>query len=119
MKSVDRDFVGNGYLGTHWFFAYFFVALGANAMLVKIWKCIHLHGLSSYMLFQIVLLSLLFISPLLLVLLFMRYIRSALKENLVSERVAENCEYWIGKLISISYLAFFGFLSDFLSFKEW
>jgi hypothetical protein len=48
-----------------------------------------------------------FITPLIPALLFRRYIKCALKEELISERVAENCEYWIGKLIVTVYLVYF------------
>ena len=112
MKSVDREFVGNGYVGTRWLFAYSFLAFAAIGMVIKIWRGIHLHGLSSYILFQIVLLTLFFIVPLIVALLFRRYIRRALKEELISERVAENCEYWIGQLIFTVYAAFSWFFEQ-------
>jgi hypothetical protein len=107
MKSVDRDFVGNGYVGTNWIYGYSFLALGLICMFVKIWKGFLLHGLSFDICFQMFSLPLFFITPLIPALLFRRYIRSALKEELISERVAENCEYWIGKLIVTVYLVYF------------
>jgi len=106
MKSVDRDYAGNGYAQTYWFFAYSLLVLGTIGVFIKLWKGIYLHGLSSDIVFQNLSFTLLFIIPLIFALLFRRYIRSALKENLVSERVAENCEYWIGRLISSVYVAF-------------
>jgi hypothetical protein len=109
MKSVDRDFVRDGHMSADWLFAYVFVAGGAFVMLVRIWMGVHPRGLVPYTLFQIIWLPLLFISPLIFAFLFRRYIRSALNEDLVSERVAENCEYWIGRLIFIVYFAFFWF----------
>jgi hypothetical protein len=109
MKSVDRDYFGNRYVEADWLFSYGFVALGTIGMLVKIWEGIHLRGSSSHALFHIITLPLLFILPLVFALLFRRYIRSALKEELVSERVAENCEYMVGRLIFIVYFAFFWF----------
>ncbi|MGD0546764.1 MAG: hypothetical protein ABR991_02915 [Terracidiphilus sp.] len=108
MKSVDKDYGGNGYVEAKWLFAYSFMALGAISMFVKIWEGIHFRGF-PHMLFHIVILPLLFISPLIFALLFRRYIRSALKEQLASERVAENCEYWIGQLIGAVYFSFFWF----------
>lgn len=108
MKSVDWDFFGNGYVGTEWLFAYSFMALGAISIFVKIREGVHLRGFST-MLFHIVMFPLLFIFPLIIAFLFRRYIKNALKENLLSERVAENCEYWIGRLIGIVYFAFFCF----------
>ncbi|MFY9854428.1 MAG: hypothetical protein WAK26_11190 [Terracidiphilus sp.] len=108
MKSVDRDCGSDGHAEFRWLFAYFFVALGTIRIFAKIRGGIHLHGL-PYTLFDIALVSLLFMSPLIFALLFRRYIRSALKEELVSERVAGNCEYWIGQLIGVVYFAFFWF----------
>jgi hypothetical protein len=49
---------------------------------------------------------------LIVALLFRRYIRRALKEELISERVAENCEYWIGQLIFTVYAAFSWFFEQ-------
>jgi hypothetical protein len=108
MKSVDKDYVGNGYAGSEWLFAYFFMALGGIGVFVKMQEGIHLHGFST-LLFYIVTFPLLFIFPLIIAFLFRRYIKRALKENLLSERVAENCEYWIGRLIGIVYFVLFCF----------
>jgi len=108
MKSVDKDYVGNGYVRTEWLFAYSFMALGSISIFVKIREGIHLYGFST-MLFHIMIFPLLFSFPLIIAFLFRRYIKNALKENLLSERVAENCEYWIGRLIGIVYFVFFCF----------
>jgi hypothetical protein len=110
MKSVDRDFVRHGSGLTIWHLAYFFMAGGAIGMLVKIWEGIHLRGLPYHTAIPSIVLLLFFISPLIFSFQFRRYIRCALNENLVSKRVAENCEYWIGLLIFYVYLAFLLFV---------
>jgi len=119
MKSVDRDFEPNGFMKIRWLIAYLFVAAGPIGMLVNKWDEIHLSGLSFHTLFQIVLLLLLFILPLIFAHLFRRYIRKALKEDLVSEKVAKNCEYWIGRLFFIVYFAFFGFSELLVRSRLW
>ena len=104
MKSVDRDFARKAYDNSfHWTAAYIFVAAGSLAVLIGLWDEVHLRGLSSLTLIRIVGLPLIFVCPLIVSLLFNRYVRSALKENLVSERVAKNCEYWIGSQLLVVY----------------
>jgi hypothetical protein len=51
--------------------------------------------------FQAIMLPLFFFFPFFASSQFSKYIRSALKENLISERVAKNCEFWIGNQMLI------------------
>jgi hypothetical protein len=103
-KSVDRDFAQKWYDNKfHWTTAYIFVAAGSLAFLMRLWEEVHLRGL-THTLIRIVPFSLIFVCPLTVSLLFRGYIRSALKENLVSERVAKNCEYWIGSQLFSVYI---------------
>jgi hypothetical protein len=95
MKSIDRDFAQKWYDNFHWPAAYIFVAAGSLAVVTRLWEEVHLRGL-PHALIRIVSFPLIFVCPLIVSLLFRGYIRSALKENLVSERLAKNCEYWIG-----------------------
>jgi hypothetical protein len=90
MKSVDRDFAQKGYDNKiQWITAVVFVAGGLLLGLMKFWEEVHLRGLSFDALLDIVGLPLMFISPLIIALrCCRRYNRRALKENLVSERVA-------------------------------
>ena len=104
MKSVDRDFGPKGLAEANWFVAYFLVAASAIFMLVELWKGIHPSWLSTHILFEAVSLSLIFVLPLISAFQFRRYIKNALKVNLVSERFANNCEYLIGNLVSSVYL---------------
>jgi hypothetical protein len=105
MKSVDRDFDPKGSNGFNWPLAYMFFAFGAIFMLSRIWNEAHLRGPDYRTIFLIVLRSLLFVFPLVFSLQFRRYIRSALKENLISERIARNCEYWIRNQLTVVYFA--------------
>jgi hypothetical protein len=41
--------------------------------------------------------------------LFRRYIKDALRENLVSARVAGNCEFFVAMMLFFSYFAIFEF----------
>jgi hypothetical protein len=113
MESVDRIFdpvFGPKKLDVlKWVWVIVFVtglAFGALGVYVRISEKIHLQGLSSHNLFQVVSLPLLFILPLVISLLIWRLIGSALKENLVSERVAKYSMFLIKLLIFIVYYAF-------------
>jgi len=105
MKSVDRDFVANGVVRYLWGVSYAFVAFGAFAAYGRFWDEIHPHGMQFYSLTRIVVLPLIYVCPFILSLAFRSYIRCALKENLVSERVFKNCEYWIGLQLMLVYMA--------------
>jgi hypothetical protein len=105
MKSVDQGFDPKGSSGFNWPLAYMFFAFGAIFMFSKIWNEAHLRGLNYQIIFLIVLRSLIFVLPLVFSLQFRRYIRSALKENLMSERIAKNCEYWIRNQLTVVYFA--------------
>jgi hypothetical protein len=93
MKSVDRDFDEYGDCNIKRKMSYMFLFAGFLIILAKMWTGIHLHGLSFHTGFQAIALPLFFFVPFFDSLQFSRYIRSALKENLVSERVAKNCEF--------------------------
>jgi hypothetical protein len=105
MKSVDRDFDRNGFTGADWLsVSYVFVAFIAFVMFTAIWHEVHLQGLSFNTIFRIVSFPVIYLFPLISSLGFRRYIRSASKENLISERVASNCEIFLGKQLTVVYL---------------
>jgi hypothetical protein len=110
IKSVDRDFAEKGFARYFWGLSYTLAVLGAFALFARFWDEIHLHGLQFHSLVRIVGLPLICVCPLILSLSARRYIRSALKENLVSERVAGNFEYWIGIQLTIAYMAIMQFV---------
>jgi hypothetical protein len=110
MKSVDRDFDSHGIARNIWFVSYAFVAFGVFAATGRFWDENHFHGL-PLLLFRIVGFSLAYLGPLILSLAFRSYIRCALKENLVSERVVKNCEYWIGIQLTIVYFVLMQFIT--------
>jgi len=105
MKSVDRDFESYGYVRSFWILAYLLMTTGVICMFLKVWDEVHLRGLSFHILIRIIVISLVYICPLLLSFRFRRYIRSALIENLFCERVAKNCEFLIGQQLMIVYVA--------------
>jgi hypothetical protein len=109
MKSVDLDFDRNGFARYIWGLSYAFVAWGAFVVFGRFWNEIHRHGLSLWpatnTLLRIIVLPFFYISPLIFSLQFRRYKRCALKENLVSERVAKNVEYLIGLQLMFVYMA--------------
>jgi hypothetical protein len=105
MKSVDRDFDANGIAKHFWTLAYVIVALGAFAVFGRFWDEIHLHGLPPHKLIRIVALPLIYLCPIIFSLAIRRYIRCALKEKLVSERVANNCGFFIGQQLIFVYIA--------------
>jgi hypothetical protein len=109
MKSVDRDFDRSGMAKHFWTLAYVIMALGAFGIFVKVLDEVRLRALSFYALAHIASLPLLFICPLVLSLQSRKYIRCALKENLVSERVANNSEYFLGMMLMIVYIAIMQF----------
>ena len=106
MKSVDRDFDQYEMARRFWPVAYGLMGLGAFALFGRLWDEVHLHGLSFYLFLRIASLLLIYVCPLVLSFGSRRYNRSALKENLVSERVANNNEYFIGFQLKFVYLAF-------------
>ena len=109
MKSVDRDFYPSESAKLYWIVAYFGVAVGAFGMFMRFWDEVHHQALSFHILVHIVPLPFLFIFPLLLSLFFRRYIRCALKENLISERVAKNIEHYLGMQLIFVYLTIMQF----------
>jgi len=82
-----------------------FLFVGFLVILAKPWTEIHLHGLSFHTVLQAIMLPLFFFVPFFASLQFSKYVRNALKENLMSERVAKNCEFWIGNQLLIVYCA--------------
>jgi hypothetical protein len=105
MNGVDRDFDRNGGGRFFWPLTYLLVALGYLDVFAGLWKEIHLRGWSPTALVHLIPLSLILICPLVASLRFRRYERCALKGNLISERVANNCEFWIGLQLMIVYSA--------------
>jgi hypothetical protein len=111
MMNVDSDFDPKGIARYIWSLSYAFVVWGAFVVFGRFWHEIHLHGLSlehllvSNTLLRIISLPWLYICPLILSLQFRRYNRCALKENLVSERVVKNIEYYIGIQLMFVYMA--------------
>jgi hypothetical protein len=111
MKSVDQDFDRYRIARYIWGLSYAFVAWGAFVVCGRFWHEIHRHGLSleqllvSNTLLRIISLPWMYICPLILSLQFRRYNRCALKEILVSERVAKNVEYLIGLQLMFVYMA--------------
>ncbi|HEY1253510.1 MAG TPA: hypothetical protein VGF01_01875 [Terracidiphilus sp.] len=106
MKSVDRDYVGNGSMEQNWLFAYAWMIFGTICFLDGIWNEVHLHGWSYRIFLKVAAVLLMFISPLMRSLQFRKYIRSALKEDLVNERVATNCEYFMGQQLFAAFTFF-------------
>jgi hypothetical protein len=108
MKSVDRDFDRYRITRYIWILSYAFVAWGAFVIFGRLWHEIHRHGLSlwstSNTLSHVISIPFFFITPLILSFQFRRYSRCALKENLVSERVAKNCENLIGLQLMFVYM---------------
>jgi hypothetical protein len=111
MKSVDRDFDPYGIARHVWTVSYVFMAFGVLAAFGRFWDEIHFHGLPLHILFRIIGFPLAYVCPLILSLVTRSYIRSALKENLVNERVAKNCEYWIGLQLTIVYIVIMPFIT--------
>jgi hypothetical protein len=103
MKSVDRDFGSKEYVKANWLVAYLMLVGGAIFILVKIRGEIPHQGL-QIIAPVIVGLLLLYMFPLLSSLQFSRYVRKALKEDLVSERVAKNYDRFIGQQLIVVYL---------------
>jgi hypothetical protein len=103
MKSVDRDFDEYGNSNINRRILYMFLFVGFLITLAKVWTDFHLRGLSFHTVLQAIMPPLFFFLPFFASLQFSRYIRSALKENLISETVAKNCEFWIGNLLLIVY----------------
>jgi len=110
MKSMDRDYDPYGFAKRLWPLTYGLAGLGALAMLLRFWDEVHHHGWSSSLVLRIVGSPLIYICPLVLSLQSRGYNRFALKENFVSERVANNSEYFIGMQVMLVYLAFMQFL---------
>jgi len=113
MKSVDRDFGPFGFGRFNRTIVYLFAAMVALIFFVRLWKDVHRNELSFFSVMDIVTFTLGFISPLFVYYSFMKYLRSAMKENLVSERVTKNCEFYIGLLMFMVYLAFMSFSERF------
>ena len=109
MKSVDRDLDSSRYRRINVPLAYFIAVVGAYSLFLSLWK-------SNPAVIEIISLPLLYIAPLTSYYWFRRYIGSARKENLISERVSENCKFLIGNLILFVYLAFMIFFT-FTSFR--
>jgi hypothetical protein len=105
MKSVDRDFDPAGTSKIWWPVAFIAVLLVYSRIVERYWPAIRLHELS----FQMFIVPLLCVFPLAFSLLFRRYIKAALRENLVSARVAGNCEFFVAMMLFISYFAIFEF----------
>jgi len=103
MKSVDRDFDENGVCKTNRRILFMFLFVGCLITLAKVWTEIHLHGLSFHTVSQAIMFPLFFFFPFFASLQFSRYVRSALREDLIGERVAKNCEFWIGNQLLIVY----------------
>ena len=106
MKSVDRDYFLKTDGEASWILAsYVMVALVALVLFPRVWHEVHLQGLSFSTVLRMVTLPVIYVVPLVSSLRFRRYTRRALKENLVSERVAHNCEFFIGNQLFLVYLA--------------
>ena len=103
MENVDWDFDTNGYGRHFWKIAFNLVAVGAFAIFVRFWDKVHFPGLPFSTFTQFVLIPLMYIFPLIVSLASRRYIRTALKENLVSKRVANNFEYFTGIQLLVVY----------------
>jgi uncharacterized protein (DUF983 family) len=104
MKSVDRDFELDkdiSLLPASYVLAIFI----AFVVFPSVWHEVHLQRMSFNTVFRMATLPVIYIFPLIISLRFSRYIKGALKGNLVSERVAKNCEDWIGKLLISVYFA--------------
>jgi hypothetical protein len=106
MKSVDRDFGRGGYVEANWLFSYIWMIFGSICFLDGIWNEVHLHGWGYRVFPKVAAVSLMFIAPLIESIKFRKYIRSALKEDIVNERVATNCEYFIGKQLYAAFVFF-------------
>ncbi|MGB7983531.1 MAG: hypothetical protein WCF54_00060 [Terracidiphilus sp.] len=109
MKSVDRDFEPKEYSRIMWILAYFLLAAGGIVLSIKILDEIHHRGSIFHTAIQIITLPLIYICPLLLSFRFRKYTRDALMENLISERVANNCEFFIGQQLMVIYMAIMSF----------
>jgi hypothetical protein len=105
MKSVDRDFDLNGRSGFYWPFVYLAMVLAAGGIVIKILYVVHHRGFDFYTPFQIVVIPLILIFPLIFSLRFKKYVRGALKESLISERVANNCGLFLGQQLVFVYIA--------------
>jgi flagellar biosynthesis protein FliQ len=105
MKSVDRDFDEYGNCNINRWILYGLLFVGFLVILAKAWTEIHVNGLSFHTVFQAIMLPLVFLFPFVVSLQFSRYMRNVLKEDLLSERVAKNCEFWIRNQMLIVYLA--------------
>jgi hypothetical protein len=106
-KSVDRDLVDSNWSPRMvWGFSYVWAAIDFAMVLIDSWKGYLDHGASFYELFAPVVYLMVLVS-------FFgvrRYFRSALSENLITERVARNCDYYLGQLFlwvcfAISFIA--------------
>jgi Flp pilus assembly protein TadB len=105
MKSVDRDFDSTKKTGySQLLAAYYLLPVCAIAVLIKIGHEAYLHWFSFFVLFKLIALPILFVFPLMTTLRFVKYIKKALKEGLISERIANNCEYFIGNLLMTIYM---------------
>ena len=105
MKSVDRDFdqkKKNGY--SQLLAAYYLLPVLGITVIFKIGHEAYLQWFSFKVLFKLILLPICFIFPLMATLRFVKYIKEALKEDLISERVANNCEDFLGSLLMTIYL---------------
>lgn len=96
MKNVDRDFDAKKEGGFRWLFAYLFFVAGAIILVFRIWEEVHRQGMSFYSVIRIIGIPLIYVCPLIISFQFRKYVRSALVENLINERAANNCEHFIG-----------------------
>ena len=105
MKSVDRDFDSGGLRRIWWVMALISVVLVYARIVERCWHAIRLHELS----FQLFFVPVLCVFPLMFSVLFRRYIKNASRQNLVSARVAGNCEFFVAMMLFFSYFAIFEF----------
>jgi hypothetical protein len=103
MKSVDRVFEPEGYGNFYVYLAYVFMIIGSLLVFGRLRDEFHLHGLSFHTVMQILALPCGYLLPFLFSFRFSKYIKKALEENIVSERVAKNCEFWIGFQLFVVY----------------
>jgi hypothetical protein len=101
MKSVDCDFDPSGTSRFLWPLAGVFAAIAYFQILERVWQTYHLHKLSEFSFWPL----LLCVFPFMFSILFSRYIRSALRENLVSARVANNSQNWIAMTVFLIYFS--------------
>jgi len=105
MKSVDRDFDQKGKTGySQLLAAYYLLPVCGVAVFLKLGHEAYLQWFSFSILFKLIALSIMFIFPLISTRRFVKYIKEALKENLISERVASNCEFFLGNMLMTIYL---------------